>query len=153
MQKILEKFREKNFMIDSDRNFVDTNVFVYAHLDNEPKKHSKAVFLFENTLIGKKVIISAQVVNEFYSVMSKYKYSHDEIVKFVSEISAKANIQSISFDTSKKAFYIKGRYQYSWWDSLVLASALESGCKVVYSEDMQHEQVIENSLKIINPFM
>jgi len=139
-------------MIDSDKNFVDTNIFVYAHLDNEPEKHSKAVFLFENTLIGKKIIISAQVVNEFYSVMSKYKYSHDEIVKFVSEISAKANIQSISFDTSKKAFYIKDRYQYSWWDSLVLASALENGCKVVYSEDMQHEQVIENSLRIINPF-
>ena len=77
------------------------------------KKHNKAKFLFENTLIGQKVIISVQIVNEFYSAMSKYKYSHDEIVKFVSEISAKTNIQNISFDTSKKAFYIKDKYQYS----------------------------------------
>ena len=139
-------------MIDSNKNFIDTNIFLYAHLDNEFEKHNKAKFLFENTLIGQKVIISVQIVNEFYSAMSKYKYSHDEIVKFVSEISAKTNIQNISFDTSNKAFYIKDKYQYSWWDSLVLASALESGCEIIYSEDMQHGQIIENTLKIANPF-
>ena len=140
-------------MTDSNRSFVDTNIFVYAHLDNDTEKHSKAKFLFESVLIGKKVIISAQVVNEFYSAMSKYKYSHNEIVEFVSEISAKANIQSISFSTSKKAFYIRDKYQYSWWDSLVLASALENDCKIVYSEDMQNGQIIENTLKIVNPFL
>jgi predicted nucleic acid-binding protein len=48
---------------------------------------------------------------------------------------------------------LKEKYHYSWWDSLVLASALENGCQIVYSEDMQHEQVIEDSLKIINPFL
>jgi len=139
-------------MIEPVRNFVDTNIFVYAHLDNEPEKHSKAKFLFENILVGKKVIISAQVVNEFYVTMSKYRYFHDEIVKLINEISASTNIQNISFDTSKKAFYIKGKYRYSLWDSLVLASALESGCEIVYSEDMQHGQIIENTLKIISPF-
>jgi predicted nucleic acid-binding protein len=139
-------------MIGSDRNFVDTNIFVYAHLDNELEKYGKAKFLFENILMGKKVIISVQVVNEFYSAMSRYKYSHGEIVKFVSEISVRANIRNISFDTSKKAFYIRDKYQYSWWDSLVLASALENDCKIIYSEDMQDGQIIENTLKIVNPF-
>jgi len=44
------------------------------------------------------------------------------------------------------------KYKYSYWDSLILASALENSCSILYSEDMQHGQVIEDSLKIINPF-
>ena len=139
-------------MIDF-KNFIDTNILVYAHLNNEPEKYNKAKFLFEKTLKDKKVVISTQIVNEFYAVMSKYKYSHNDIVQYITEFSLKANIISISFDTSKKAFYIKEKYKYSWWDSLVLASALESDCKIVYSADMQHEQVIENTLKIVNPFV
>jgi len=48
---------------------------------------------------------------------------------------------------------IKEKYHYSWWDSLILTSALENNCKIVYSEDMQHGQIIENTLKIVNPFL
>ncbi|MDR0516418.1 MAG: hypothetical protein LBH25_05165 [Fibromonadaceae bacterium] len=48
---------------------------------------------------------------------------------------------------------LKKKYHYSWWDSLVLASALENGCQTFYSEDMQHKQIIESSIKIINPFL
>ena len=44
------------------------------------------------------------------------------------------------------------KYQYSYWDSLLLASSLENKCSIIYSEDMQHEQIIEKKLKIINPF-
>jgi len=140
-------------MIGVKRHFVDTNIFAYAHLDNDLEKYEKANFLFENTLSGKKIIISVQVVNEFYSVMSKYKFSHNQIVGFIKDISVFANIKNLSFNTVKRAFYIKEKYLYSWWDSLVLASALENGCEIVYSEDMQHGQIIENGLKIVNPFV
>jgi predicted nucleic acid-binding protein len=44
------------------------------------------------------------------------------------------------------------RYQFSYWDSLIVASALESGCGVLYSEDLQSQQRIENQLEILNPF-
>jgi predicted nucleic acid-binding protein len=40
----------------------------------------------------------------------------------------------------------------SYWDSLIISSALESGCKILYTEDMHHNQIIEGKLKIINPF-
>jgi predicted nucleic acid-binding protein len=62
------------------------------------------------------------------------------------------NIQPICFDTVKKCLSLKKKYFYSYWDSLILASSLESGCTVVYSEDMQHGQVIEQTLTIMNPF-
>ncbi len=51
-----------------------------------------------------------------------------------------------------KAIEIRGRYGFSYWDSLI-ATALLSGCSILYSEDMQHDQVIESTLKIINPFI
>ena len=47
---------------------------------------------------------------------------------------------------------IRSKYKYSYYDSLIIATALESKCKILYSEDMHHGQIIENSLKIINPF-
>ena len=50
------------------------------------------------------------------------------------------------------AMDIKKRYRFSYWDSLIIASALENNCSILYSEDMQHSQVIEDNLKIINPF-
>lgn len=52
-----------------------------------------------------------------------------------------------------KAIEIRGRYGFSYWDSLIVGTALLSGCSILYSEDMQHDQVIENTLKIINPFI
>lgn len=53
--------------------------------------------------------------------------------------------------TFRKAWEIEDRFQLSWWDSLVIASALESGCRLLLSEDLQHGLVIEN-LRVANPF-
>ena len=58
----------------------------------------------------------------------------------------------LELETVRRCMDIKERYGYSWWDSLVLASALDSGCTVLYSEDMQSRQVVEGSLRIVNPF-
>ena len=54
--------------------------------------------------------------------------------------------------TISQCLKVKEKYNYSWWDSLVIASALANSCKIIYSEDMQHLQKIENSLTLINPF-
>jgi predicted nucleic acid-binding protein len=56
-------------------------------------------------------------------------------------------------NTIKKALALNERYEYSYYDCLIIASSLEAGCKYLFSEDMQHGQIIENSLKIINPFV
>ncbi|APB35038.1 Putative nucleic-acid-binding protein, contains pilt domain [Gloeomargarita lithophora Alchichica-D10] len=45
------------------------------------------------------------------------------------------------------------RYGYSYWDSLIIATALQSNCNILYSEDMQHDQLIEGKLRIINPLL
>jgi predicted nucleic acid-binding protein len=52
----------------------------------------------------------------------------------------------------KKAIDIKSKYKFSFWDSLIVASALENKCGILYTEDLQHGQVIETNLKVVNPF-
>ncbi|MFZ1344751.1 hypothetical protein [Thiothrix eikelboomii] len=54
--------------------------------------------------------------------------------------------------TIEQALVLGERYGYSYFDSLMLASALEQGCSILYSEDMQHGQILEGGLRIIDPF-
>lgn len=55
--------------------------------------------------------------------------------------------------TVERAWELKQRYQLAYWDSLIVSSALETMCTVLYSEDLQHRQVIEGTLQIVNPFL
>ncbi len=62
------------------------------------------------------------------------------------------NVVSVTSETIETALMLKGKYHFSYWDSLMLSAALISNCEVVYSEDMQHNQTIEGRLRILNPF-
>jgi predicted nucleic acid-binding protein len=139
----------------TDKVFFDTNIFVYAYTSNEDHKHNRALELFVKLKKANMCsCISSQVLNEFYAVETiKYKLEHSEVIGYVKAMSNNFFVFAVTRDTSLYALSLKEKYQYSWWDSLVLASALENGCQIVYSEDMQHGQTIENSLKIINPFL
>ncbi len=134
-----------------DRFFFDTNVLVYAYTKANRDKQQKAKLLLQ-TSIGKIIIISAQVINEFYSVMQRNKVEHNQIKNDIFEMSKLFNISDINFKLIKKALTIKESYHFSLWDSLIIASALQNNCTILYTEDMQHNQIIEDTLKIINPF-
>lgn len=58
----------------------------------------------------------------------------------------------ISSKTIERALSIFVTYRYSYWDSLIIASALEANCSILYTEDLQDGQIVEGKLKIINPF-
>jgi len=61
-------------------------------------------------------------------------------------------ISDLNIRTLDQTIKISARYGFTFWDSMILASALENNCSVLYSEDMHHNQIIEGSLQIINPF-
>jgi predicted nucleic acid-binding protein len=61
-------------------------------------------------------------------------------------------VSPVSFCTVQDALKIKTRYQFSYWDSLIIASALENGCTILFTEDLQHNQMIEETLWVKNPF-
>jgi predicted nucleic acid-binding protein len=132
-----------------DRIFVDTNLLVYFISSEKDKKQKVKEIIFSN----QEVYISSQVVNEFISVcLSKNLLELDEIKSLANNFMENLRFSIIKESTINKALQIKQHYKYSYWDSLILSSAIENDCSIIYSEDMQAGQVIENSLKILNPF-
>ena len=73
--------------------------------------------------------------------------------KTIDECIAKMNVLPVDVNIVKQCFELKDRYGFSYWDSLILSAALVGDCSVVYSEDMQHGQVINGKVKIVNPFI
>ena len=75
-----------------------------------------------------------------------------EVRKLIVTLEAMCRVEIISLTTIHTALDIQERYGFSWYDSLIVATALEAGCDTLYSEDMQNSQVIEGRLRIVNPF-
>jgi predicted nucleic acid-binding protein len=135
--------------------FLDTNILVYLFDQSEANKHQKIKQIFAELGQTTEMYISAQVVNEFIVVASQ-KIQHpiplDEVEHILDFFKRRLHIIPLNLGTSLKAIEYARRYGYSFWDCLILASALETQCSILYSEDMQHEQIIENTLTILDPF-
>ena len=100
------------------------------------------------------IVVSVQVLNELHLNMVR-KFKIDDAVVFSTlqeNVSAIASIESLTAHTYTEAFHIREKYNVSYWDSLIVASALEAGCTKLYSEDMQDGLVVNGILNIINPF-
>ena len=133
----------------SDNVFLDTNIFVYLYSEDELEKQSVVLDIVEQI----RCVTSTQVLNEFCSVcLRKLAMSVNEVSQSIREIVATCELCYIDMDTIQKALSLKDKYGYAYYDCLVLSSAIQNGCNIVYSEDMQHNQLIEGTLKIVNPF-
>ena len=140
---------EKSLM--SDRVFLDTNIIIYAYSDDEPKKQEIANNILEE--YESQITISTQVINELSNTLfRKFKLGTEAVEAVVLELNDNFPIVDFNLQTQLKAIKIKERYQLQFYDSMILATALENGCNIIYSEDMQNGQIIEKQLTIINPF-
>ena len=136
-----------------DRIFIDTNVLVYIHLfDEESQDKRKALQNLLHRRIDAELIINVQVINEFYNVLLRKNIEDNVIQEKIHSQLEICSASELSLKTVFSAWKLREKYKYSYWDSLILASALENSCSILYSEDMQHGQIIEDNLKIINPF-
>ena len=136
-----------------DRIFIDTNVLVYIHLfDEESQDKRKALQNLLHRRIDAELIINVQVINEFYNVLLRKNIEDNVIQEKIHSQLEICSASELSLKTVFSAWKLREKYKYSYWDSLILASALENSCSILYSEDMQHDQIIEDNLKIINPF-
>lgn len=129
-----------------DRIFVDTNILVYALLDDSHKQQTAL------NLLQSGCVISTQVLNEFTNVArKKAKLDWQEIHDLSNAIQSLTEIVPLGLATHNRALTIAASYGYSFYDSMIIAAALESGCNLLISEDMQDGQRIE-MLVISNPF-
>jgi predicted nucleic acid-binding protein len=132
----------------SDKAFFDTNVFVYAIIQDDPRSdHAEE-------LIAEGGTVSVQVLSEFAAVARrKTKMPWDEIRRALDGIKALCpDPLPLTLDTHGVALAIAEKYGYRIYDALIVASALEARCTILYSEDMQDGQVIDGRLTIRNPF-
>ena len=133
----------------SGRIFLDTNVLVYAYAAFEPAKKAQALAV-SNT--GERWI-STQVLIEFVNVSQrKLKTRWADIQTTLIELAGNHRITVTTAATIAQATRLADRYGFSWFDALIVAAALECGCETLYSEDLQHGQLIEDSVRVVNPF-
>lgn len=140
------------------RAFVDTNIYIYALTQSQQAgdehKRTLALTVFETLLQAQTIVTSTQVVNEFHSnLVKKFKLEDSAVFNIVVEnILPISLVVPVTFQTYDAAYRLRSKYSLSFWDSLIVSSALEHNCTTLYSEDMQHQQTIDNQLLIINPF-
>jgi len=134
-----------------DKMFFDSNILVYSSLQDDKEKHNIVLNLWRQ-LEGNFIFVSTQVVNEVYVSLLKHALTDKDIQNIVLKIIDVCNVSVITIDSIKSAWKLKKQYNLSYWDSLIVASAMENNCDILYSEDMQDRQTLEDKLKIINPF-
>lgn len=133
--------------------FVDTNILVYARDTNEPAKHQRANEVLRALWENRNGRISGQVLQEYYVTVTR------KLKPGLTPSEAREDVRNlltwrprpVSPQIWERAWEIEEGWSLSWWDSLIAASALESGATTLLSEDMQDGLVIF-SIKIVNPF-
>jgi len=139
----------------SGKLFLDTNIFVYAFDVAAPSKARKATRLVRDAVDTGKGIVSYQVVQEFFSVAFR-RFVHPMSVAEAEQYLITVFRPLLAIQSSPALYVeslrIAGKYRLAWYDSIVVASALEGHCDTLYSEDFQHGREIEG-LRIENPFL
>lgn len=136
-------------------NFIDTNVLIYLFDEEDQRKSDIARDQVSRALRTGESIISFQVVQETLNVITKkllVPATPDQANTFLTGTLIPLWKVNPSRQFYRRGLSIQSRYQFSFYDSLIVAAALEAGCKTLYSEDLQHGQQIEQ-VAIQNPFM
>lgn len=134
-------------------SFFDTNILIYAVDHTDPIKRRKAGELLEQEAGAGNAIISTQVLQEFYSASTlKLKRPLNKLVaeEIVEELMA-LPVKQVDTTIIRAAIKRNQTDQVSFWDALIIETALRAGARVLWSEDMQHDREIDG-LKIQNPF-
>ncbi|MDD3025861.1 PIN domain-containing protein [Aliarcobacter skirrowii] len=132
-----------------DKIFLDTNILLYAY-STEKEKQEKAQNIL-NTYNN--IYISKQVINETINILiKKFKLNIKDIINVVKELEKEFIVLDFDVQTQLNALNLKQNYNLQFYDALIVSTALENSCTMLYSEDMQDKQLIEKKLKIINPF-
>jgi predicted nucleic acid-binding protein len=136
--------------------FLDTNIFVYALLASEPLKKQRALALVEQALANRRGCISYQVIQEFANVSTRkfaQRFTIEQCKEFIDAAMQPLNRVASSPVLLNAALDLQEQTRYSFYDSLVIAAALQAQAEVLYSEDLQHNQLLGGSLRVINPFL
>ena len=105
-------------------------------------------------LLAQPSVISVQVLNEFASVaIRKLALNYRETREILDTVRRVCHVEALSTETHDQGMDVAERYRLSVYDAMIVASALRAGCRTLYSEDLQHRQVVNRRLTVVNPFV
>jgi predicted nucleic acid-binding protein len=136
-------------MSESEPRFIDTNIWLYAFTDDDAQKKDAAQALIKTS----QPIISGQVINEVcVNLIKQAKFPEAQIGELIETFYQKYDVVETNKGLLLSPSQLRREHAISYWDSLIVAAALAGEVKILYSEDMQHGQVIRETLRIVNPF-
>ena len=133
--------------------FFDTNVLVYLFDADSPDKRKKARSLFQKHVEAGDILLSTQVLQEFYVVVTRKLARPLDAAVAAQAVSSFAQLPLVQIDSELivSAIHRSRNNQLSFWDALIVQAAIEGHASTLYSEDMQHGPM-QDSLRVINPF-
>ena len=139
----------------SDRYFLDTNIFVYSFDQSSAEKAKVATQLIREALTTQKGIVSYQVVQEFFNVALRLFSQRRKAAncdEYLSTVFRPLLGVHSSHSLYVEALYLQAQSGLSWYDSLIVSSAIQAQCGLLYTEDLQHGQRF-GTLQVRNPFL
>jgi len=128
---------------------LDTNVLIYLHDNSNPQKRAIA-----KDLLADNPFIPSQVISEYLNVTRRLlTLSKEELLIQAANLFEGCTIIPVLPNTLLFAATLVKKYNLQLFDSVIVAAAFESGCTILYSEDMHQGLIVEKNLTIINPFL
>jgi len=127
---------------------LDTNVLVHLEGNDASKRNIAEILLSYDP------VVPAQVISEFINVIRRLRnVPKRQLIVEAAALFRHCSIAPLKQSTLDLAKNLIDRYDFQIFDSIIVASALEADCEILYSEDMQHNMIVYKKLKIINPFV
>lgn len=135
----------------SVRSFLDTNVLVYTDDHDAPQKQRLALELVAEHRREGTGVVSTQVLQEYFVAATRKLGVDAEIARRKVELFASLDVAILAVDDVLAAIDLHRLHRLSLWHALVLRAALRSGCKALYTEDLQHGRAVDG-VRVVNPF-
>lgn len=120
--------------------FIDSNIWLYCFLsgqDRDPEEDIRKRSVAHNITDFEGIVISTQVINEVCSILKrKLTFNEEQIFNLIESFERRYTVVPLDILVVKKAAQLRQKYSFSFWDSLIIASALEAKVTALYSEDI-----------------
>jgi predicted nucleic acid-binding protein len=133
------------------RSFFDTNVLIYADDRADPAKQQRALDLVAEHRRGRTGVVSLQVLQEYFVTVTRKLQVDARVARRKVELLAEFDVATPDVADILAAIDLHRLHGFSFWDALVLRAAKQTGCSVLFSEDMQDTREIDG-IRILNPF-
>src|SRR5208337_3251979 len=140
---------ETRFM--TARSFFDTNIIVYGDDKSAPAKQRRALDLLAEHRRAGTGVVSLQVLQEYFVTVTKKLHVEARIARRKVELLAEFDVAALGLPDILAAIDLHRLHQFSFWDALILRAAMQTGCAVLFSEDMQQAREVDG-VRIVNPF-